>query len=222
MFMKRKTVVALTFLLLVFTFAAPSANAKGGGEYKAIVKHLKTKYQAKKVKIPFLWLARFAVSVVRPAGVKSFSITIFEDLKFSKETLDAEMQSVMRNSFSADWSPILRVRSRTGEQVYMYMREAGNSVKIAVVTIDKQQAAIIRATFNPEKLAEFINDPKIFGISLNDDERQLSEKQERAERTEQRMAKINRRSTEKDNPEEENNKHPTPKADSTLKEKKDN
>jgi hypothetical protein len=52
----------------------------------------------------------------------------------------------------------------------MYMREAGKSVKIAVVTIDKQQAAVIRATFNPEKLADFINDPKIFGISLDDND----------------------------------------------------
>lgn len=167
MYLKKKLFWALAFSLLVFTFAAPPAKAKGG-EYKAIVKHLKTKYKAKKVKIPFMWLARFAVSVVRPAGMKSFSVTIFEDLKFSRETLDTEMQNVMRNSFSEDWSPILRVRSRTGEQVYMYMREAGSSVKITVVTIDKAQAAVIRATFNPDKLAEFINNPKIFGISLDD------------------------------------------------------
>ena len=172
MLFKKNPLTAMTLLLLVFTFAAPPANAKGGGEYKAVVKHLKTKYQAKKVKIPFMWLARFAVSVVRPAGVKSFSVTIFEDLKFSRETLDEEMQSALKNSFSADWSPILRVRSQKGEQVYMYMRDAGKSVKITVVTIDKEQAAVIRATFNPEKFAEFINNPKIFGVSLNDNDRQ--------------------------------------------------
>ena len=172
--LKKNPLTAMTLLLLVFTFAAQPANANSGGEYKAVVKHLKTKYKAKKVKIPFMWLARFAVSVVRPAGVKSFSVTIFEDLKFSRETLDAEMQSALKNSFSADWSPILRVRSREGEQVYMYMRDAGNSVKITVVTIDKEQAAVIRATFNPEKFAEFINDPKIFGISLNDNDRQAT------------------------------------------------
>lgn len=169
MLIKRKILFTTAFLLLIFSAAAPWAEAKPN-EYAAIVKHLKTKYKAKKVKIPFLFLARFAVSVVRPAGVKSFSVTMFEDLKFSRETLDAEMQTAMRNSFAAPWSPIMRIRSRTGEQVYMYMRDAGTSVKIAVVTIDKRQAAIIRATFNPEKLAEFINDPKIFGISLNDDQ----------------------------------------------------
>jgi len=163
----KKILIMLTLIFLAFTFSVPPTNAQGDG-YGAIVKHLKTNYQAKKVNIPFMWLARFAVKIVRPAGVKSFNITLFENLQFSRSTLDEEMQSAMKNSLGADWSPILLVRSREGEQVYMYMREAGKSVKIMLVTIDKAEAAVIRATFNPEKLAEFINNPKIFGISLND------------------------------------------------------
>lgn len=171
----KKILLVSILLLLVFGFSPAKANANGG-EYKKIVSHLKTNYRAKKVKIPLMFLARFAVSVVRPAGMKSFSVTLFEDLKFSRETLDAEMRTAMKNSFGADWSPILRVRSRAGEQVYMYMREAGTSVKLAVVTIDKEQAAVIRATFSPEKLAEFINNPKIFGISLDGKDQQANNK----------------------------------------------
>lgn len=168
MFNRKKILIAMIFtLLLVFTFPASEANAKGK-EYKQIVRHLKTKYKAKKVRIPMLWLARFAVSVARPAGVKSFSLTVFENVKFTPETLDAEMQSAMRNSFSRDWSSILRVRSREGQQAYMYMREDGKNVRITLVTIDKENAAIIRATFSPDKLAEFVENPKVFGVSLND------------------------------------------------------
>ena len=167
MFYKKKSTAMLAFLVFVLAFNTLPANAKGG-EYKNIVKHLKSNYKAKKVKIPFMFLARFAVSVVRPAGVKSFSITLFEDLKFSRETLDKEMQTAMRSSFGTEWSPIFHVRSRDGQQAYMYMREAGKSVKITLVTIEKGQAAVIRATFSPEQLADFINDPKIFGISLDD------------------------------------------------------
>ena len=166
MFIQKRVLTIL--LLLAFASAAPVVYGGGGHEYKSIVQHLKTKYQAKKVKIPFLFLARFAVSVVRPAGVKSFSVTLFNDLKFSRETLDKEMQSALRSSFTEEWSPIFHVRSRDGQQAYMYMREAGNSVKLTLVTIDKEQAAVIRATFGPDRLADFINDPKIFGISLKD------------------------------------------------------
>lgn len=170
MLVPKKIALIMALSVLVFTFAALPAQAKDGDgdEYGKVVKHLKTKYRAKKVKIPFLWFARFAVSVVRPAGVKSFSITMFEDLKISKETMDAEMQSGLRSSMGPEWSPIMRVRSQKGEQMYMYMREAGSSVKIMLVTVENQQAAIIRATFSPERLASFINDPKVFGISLND------------------------------------------------------
>ena len=168
--MRKYFLPATLLLLLSFSSFAPTSYAKPN-EYDMIVRHLKTSYKAKKVSIPFMWFARFAVSVVRPAGVKSFSVTLFEDLKFSRETLDKEMQSALKKSFRGDWSSILRARTADGTQAYMYMREDGKNVKIAVVTIDKEKAAIIRATVSPERLAEFVNDPKIFGISLNEGEK---------------------------------------------------
>jgi hypothetical protein len=169
MLIPKKTALVLALSILVFTFAALPAEAKGGGdEYGKVVSHLKSKYRAKKVKIPFMWLARFAVGIVRPAGVKSFNITLFEKLQFSRATLDAEMNAAMKNSLGPDWAPVMRVRSHEGQQVYMNMKEVGDNVKIMMVAIDKEGAAIVRATFSPEGLAGFINDPKIFGISLND------------------------------------------------------
>jgi len=171
MLRNKRILIASALLAFAFANAAPSALAKSG-EYDAIVNHLKKKYEARKVSIPFMWLARAAVKVVRPAGVKSFNVTLFEDLKFSKESLDKEMRNVMRSSFGPEWSSIFNVRSRDGEQVYMYMREDGKNIKIALVAIDGNEAAVVRATFSPEKLAEFINNPKIMGFSLSDHSRQ--------------------------------------------------
>ena len=71
----------------------------------------------------------------------------------------------------------------------MYMREAGKSVKIMLVAIDKEQSAIIRATFNPEKLAEFINDPKVFGVSLNDSDQRARQTPGKARKCFPRKAK---------------------------------
>jgi hypothetical protein len=158
-------------LLFTSSFAAPvlQAKTKTRKEYDAIVYHLRSKYHAKKVNLFVMWAARAVVSIAHPAGVKSFSLTVFDHLKFSTETVDSEMQAAMRDSFGPEWSSIFHVRSHTGEQAYMYMRDAGDDVKVVLVTIDKENAAVIRATFSPDKLAEFINNPKIFGISLNDD-----------------------------------------------------
>ncbi len=167
-------------LSVVFVSAALPVSAKDDG-YNSIVRHLKTHYSAKKVGIPFMWLAKLAVKVVKPAGVKSFSVTIFEDLKFRRDTLDTEMQAVMRNSMSEEWAPILRVRTRDREQAYMYMREAGENVRIMLVTIDNDQAVVVRAKLNPDKLAEFLDDPKIFGISLGDTDMQAISKSDPAQ-----------------------------------------
>ena len=165
---RNKAIIATTLLMAAIVFSsAPAAFAKPS-EYDRIVSHLQAKYQAKKVKIPFLWLAKAAIKVVRPAGVKSFNITLFEGLKFSGETLDNEMQSAMRGSFGPEWSSVLRMRSKSGEQAYMYVREDGSNMKLAIVTIDKEDAAVIRATISPDKLADFINNPRILGISLSD------------------------------------------------------
>jgi len=165
----RSTIAALILGLSFVSFTAMTAKAQPR-EFDLVSRQLKSQYQAKKVSIPFLWLAKAAVHVVRPAGVKSFSLTLFDGLKVSAERVDAEMVATMRSAFGPEWSSIMHVRSRDGQQAYMYMREDGKNIKLAVVTIDKQQAALIKATFSPEKLAEFINDPKVFGISLSDND----------------------------------------------------
>ena len=67
---KEKYLMASLLFFLAIAFAAIPVEAKKPSEYDSIVAHLKTKYRAKKVKVPFLWLARFAVSVVKPAGVE--------------------------------------------------------------------------------------------------------------------------------------------------------
>lgn len=166
MLLRKKILIKLTFLILAFAIAAPDTLAKGN-EYDAVCDHLESKYKAEKINIPFMWAARAFVGIVRPAGVKSFKVTIFKKLQFSPESLNDEMKLVMRDAFSEEWTPILRVRSAKGNQVYMNIRETGKNLKVLVVSIQKDEAVVVRAKFNPDKFAKFIENPEIFGISLD-------------------------------------------------------
>ncbi|MDT4898838.1 MAG: hypothetical protein QOH25_3915 [Acidobacteriota bacterium] len=154
----------ITATLLV---AVPQTARADDPEFDAITRHLKLFYNARRISIPFLGLANFFVKIVRPAGVKSFKVAIFEDLNFTGGKTDTGLGAVMRNALSPEWQPLLRVRSRDGEQVYVYGREAGENVKLMVVTIDKSDAVVARVKLSPKRLGEFLNNPKILGISVN-------------------------------------------------------
>ena len=155
------------FITATLLMAVPQTTRADDPEFDAITKHLKLFYNAKRVSIPFLGLANFFVKIVRPAGVKSFKVAIFEDLNFTGGKTDTELGKVMRNALSPEWQPLVRVRSRDGEQVYVYGREAGENIKLMVVTIDRSDAVVARVKLSPKRLSEFLNDPKILGISVN-------------------------------------------------------
>jgi hypothetical protein len=160
------TLVALIITATILISIPQTAHADDP-EFDAITKHLKQHYNARRISIPFLGLARFFVRIVRPAGVKSFKVAIFEDLDFTSAKTDTELSAVMRGALSPEWQPLVRTRSRDGEQVYVYAREAGENIKLMVVTIDRTDAVVARVKLSPTKLRDFLNDPKILGISVN-------------------------------------------------------
>ena len=165
-------------LLFALAFVVLSSNGQAkpvkGNEFDAVCKHIKTKYKAKKVKIPSQWLIRTFFRIVRPGGIKSLKVAKFKNLQFPRDSLHKEMQAAMRDSFSDDWSPVLRVRLKSGFHVYMNMRESGKNIKTLILLVDidnryryRNEAFVIRAKFRPDRLAKFIENPKIFGVSLS-------------------------------------------------------
>jgi hypothetical protein len=160
-----QTLVSLVIAGAIFSAASQTARADDP-EFDTIANHLKSRYNAHRVHIPFMNLAHLFVHIVKPAGVKSFKVAIFENLHFATDKPDTELNSVLRTALGANWQPLARVRSRDGEQVYVYAREDGANIKLMIVTIDRDEAVVARVKFSPEKLSEFLNDPKIMGIRV--------------------------------------------------------
>lgn len=153
-------------LVALLSIGWSTASAKDR-EFDSIVNHIKSSYRAKRTRIPFLGLAGFAVKIIRPAGVKSFSLAVFEDLDISGKEDDTILGTIVRQALSPEWQPLVRVRSRrSGEQTYIYAREAGDNIKLMIVNLEPREASVIGVKLNPKTLAKWIENPKIMGIKI--------------------------------------------------------
>lgn len=140
------------------------ADAKGD-DFDAAVRSVRAACGGKRVRIPFLGLASFATRFVRPAGVKSFKLAVFEELSNSGDA--SGLGAALGQALGPDWRPLVRVRSGRGaQQTHVYVRESGKDLKLMVVTLGGDQATVIRAKINPEGLAKFARDPEVLGVRL--------------------------------------------------------
>ena len=148
--------------LAVLLYAPAPAR---GDDFDSVVKNVRAACGGKRVRIPFLGLAGFATRLVRPAGVKSFKLAVFENVTRAGDV--SGLGAAIGRSLGPEWRPLVRVRAGRGaEQTHVYVREAGDNLKLMIVTLDGEQATVIRAKVSPEALARFAREPKLLGVSL--------------------------------------------------------
>ncbi len=172
----RKKFLTYAFLvaLLFSTIEATSATARANDRaFSVLAAHLKTSYKAKQRHIPFLGLANFAIKLARPAGVKSFKVMFFEDLHETTALAGgAEVNTILRGALGQEWQPLARVYSRQrNEQTYIYAATEGKNIKLMIVALQQAEATLVRVKLNPDALVQFMNEPKILGISLASNQR---------------------------------------------------
>jgi len=111
----------ILFLLLVIA----SQSLVRADDFGMIVGKIEKHYGAKKKKIPFLGLAGFAVKLIRPAGVKSFKVAIFEDQDFAPGQRDRGFEQAVASSLKEKWTPTVRSNDRvSGNRSYVYTHQS--------------------------------------------------------------------------------------------------
>lgn len=158
---------------VMLALLSPLANAqttftpKGKG-FNDVVKYIEKNYGAKKTKIPMLGLAKFAIWMIRPAGVKGFKLAVFEDQNFAGRPESLPFSQVMRQSFNKDWSPLVQINSRrdSNSRTFIYVKQNKKDIEFALAMLGEIEAVVIQAKFNPDAAAKFLENPKIMGVSL--------------------------------------------------------
>ena len=162
--MKALSHIARALVLLILLCLAAAPTFAKDGDFDAAVKSVRANCGGKKVHVPMLGLASFATKLVRPAGVKSFKLAMFQSVDVGDGRALGED---LKRSLGGGWTPLVRARTQDG-QAYVYYRESGKDLKLIVVALGDGQATVVRVMLNPQALAKFAEDPKILGISLGD------------------------------------------------------
>src|ERR1044071_3278090 len=105
------TRLSITVTLLTL---APAAALAGDESFSSVVKHIKSNYHAKQQGFfGAMMLARFAVKVIKPAGVKNFKVTLLRDPDYSiaPSPQGGQFHSFIRNKIDARWTPLVQYSS---------------------------------------------------------------------------------------------------------------
>ena len=159
--MRLRNRVALQFVIFVLVLAAGPATVWAmDHEFDRVVRHIESRYNARRTRIPFLGLANVFVKAAKPGGVKEFKLAVFEDQDFSVLPDITGFDADIETSLGPDWRPLVRIFSRhQGEWTRIYAREAGNDVKLLVVTIEPREATVVQVKIEPELLMKWLNHP---------------------------------------------------------------
>ena len=166
------TRLSITVMLVTLT---PVASFAGDESFSKVVKHLKSSYRAKQQGFfGAMMLARFAVKIIKPAGVKNFKVVLLRDLDYSEapSPRNGHFHEFIQSKIDPTWTPLVQYSSpRENQWTYVFTTREKSDVKLLVVTLQRKDAVVLQTKFSPEKLMEFMNNPQIMGISLNNDNR---------------------------------------------------
>lgn len=172
----KKKVLARLLLIVALVSLAPVAAHAGDESFSSVVRHIKKNYNAKQQGFfGVMMLARFAVKIIKPAGVKNFKLVYLKDLDYSNapDPEPGHFHSFIRETIDPRWTPLVQYSSpRERQWSYVYVTREKEDVKLLVVTLQKKDAVVLQTKFSPAKLVEFMNNPQIMGISLNSDNKQ--------------------------------------------------
>jgi hypothetical protein len=167
-------VFSLALGLALVLPAVPVVQARGD-DFNSVVKLIEKFYGVKHQGIPFLAKAGMKVGTTaarikggtarRIAEAGSIKLAVFEDQAFAKEF--TTFRTSLNAALVETWTPLLQTTCGTDqEQVYIFVRDAGDKYNVLVITIEEHDATVVQVTLSPKNLALLMKDPEGTGKSI--------------------------------------------------------
>ena len=163
--------------ILVIAMALTVANVvhAKGDDFNSVVKMIEQFYRVKHVGLPFLAKAGMKVAttaarirggeVKRIAEAGSIKLAVFEDQAFGGDI--TRFRSSLNEALNVTWMPLVQTLSASdGEQVYIFLKDAGDKFDVLVITIEQRDATVVQVTLSPRNLALLLKDPEGTGKAI--------------------------------------------------------
>ncbi len=159
--MKRNklTIFAAVFCAASIVFNLGSDTVFASDDFTSIVHHIEANYHVHR---NHRWAVGFAGLVVKfwhVAGVKNFKGAIFEDQHLENTATDQKLDEIVLRAGESGWQPMVKSYSRrTGEHAFVYAKPEGHDLKLLIVSVEPNEAAVIQVKVDPDKLNDFLDE----------------------------------------------------------------
>ena len=168
---------AIATWILVIAMMLTTANAVSakGDDFNSVVKMIEQFYRVKHVGLPFLAKAGMKLGTTaarikggqarRLAEAGSIKLAVFEDQDFNGDF--TKFRASLNDAMKATWMPLIQTLSNQDEeQVYIFLKDAGDKMNVLVITIEQRDATVVQVTLSPKNLALLLKDPEGTGKAI--------------------------------------------------------
>ena len=167
--------IATSILLVVMVLTTANVAQAKGDDFNSVVKMIEQYYRVKHVGLPFLAKAGMKVATTaarikggearRIAEAGSVKLAVFEDQAFNGDVI--RFRSSLNEALNITWMPLVQTLSAAeNEQVYIFLKDAGDKFNVLVITIDQRDATVVQVTLSPKNLALLLKDPEGTGKAI--------------------------------------------------------
>ena len=169
-----KAIATRILVVMLFLTTANVVHANGD-DFSSVVKMIEQFYHVKHVGIPFLAKAGMKAATTaarikggeakRIAEAGSVKLAVFEDQNFKGDLI--KFRGSLNAALNVTWMPLVQTLSPADEeQVYIFLKDAGDKFHVLVITIEQRDATVVQVTLSPANLAQLLKDPEGTGKAI--------------------------------------------------------
>jgi len=156
---------------LAVLLVAAVAGLAGDWDFDHVVKAIESHYGVKRMHIPFMGVANFALKMKHPAGASEFQLAVFQNLDSSPSYRDpGDRDRLMQMVSGHGLHQVIAARSRHDAQsTYIFMDDNGKSTRLLIATFERDGATVIEVKADGNTLLRALADPEGTAKSLGAD-----------------------------------------------------